>query len=53
MHNMLGERLPSFSESEWEEVKGSSDFYGMNTYVRLPLSPLVMINTYTDNKSHK
>jgi beta-glucosidase len=32
MQEMLGERLPDFSEKEWALVKGSSDFYGMNTY---------------------
>ncbi|CAL1710086.1 unnamed protein product [Somion occarium] len=32
MKEMLGDRLPSFTEEEWSVVKGSSDFYGMNTY---------------------
>jgi len=32
MHEMLGERLPQFTEDELEIVKDSSDFYGMNTY---------------------
>lgn len=35
MKTMLGERALEFSESEWEEVRGSSEFYGMNTYVSL------------------
>jgi len=32
MREMLGDRMPNFSKEEWEIVKGSSDFYGMNTY---------------------
>jgi beta-glucosidase/6-phospho-beta-glucosidase/beta-galactosidase len=32
MKEMLGDRLPEFSQEEWALVKGSSDFYGMNTY---------------------
>jgi len=32
MKKMLGDRLPEFSPEEWALVKGSSDFYGMNTY---------------------
>jgi beta-glucosidase/6-phospho-beta-glucosidase/beta-galactosidase len=32
MKTMLGDRLPEFSPEEWALVKGSSDFYGMNTY---------------------
>jgi beta-glucosidase len=32
MRKMLGDRLPEFSPEEWALVKGSSDFYGMNTY---------------------
>jgi len=32
MKEMLGDRLPDFSSEEWAVVKGSSDFYGMNTY---------------------
>ncbi|THH21387.1 hypothetical protein EW146_g134 [Bondarzewia mesenterica] len=32
MKQMLGERLPDFAPDEWAVVKGSSDFYGMNTY---------------------
>lgn len=29
MREMLGERLPDFSDEEWAIVKKSSDFYGM------------------------
>ncbi|KAF8310418.1 glycoside hydrolase family 1 protein [Clavulina sp. PMI_390] len=32
MREMLGERLPDFSDEEWAIVKRSSDYYGMNTY---------------------
>ncbi|KAJ7594048.1 beta-glucosidase [Mycena floridula] len=32
MSEVLKERLPSFSDAEIKLVKGSSDFYGMNTY---------------------
>lgn len=30
--DLLGARLPDFSQDEWALVKGSSDFYGLNTY---------------------
>ena len=29
---MLGDRLPTFTPEELAVVKGSSEFYGMNTY---------------------
>ncbi|KAJ6541732.1 glycoside hydrolase family 1 protein [Mycena capillaripes] len=32
MQQMLGNRLPQFTPAELALVKGSSDFYGMNTY---------------------
>ena len=32
MKEMLGDRLPEFTPEELSVVKGSSDFYGMNTY---------------------
>lgn len=32
MQQMLRERLPEFTPEELKVVKGSSDFYGMNTY---------------------
>ncbi|KAF9476097.1 beta-glucosidase [Pholiota conissans] len=32
MREVLGNRMPDFTPDEWALVKGSSDFYGMNTY---------------------
>lgn len=33
MREMLGERLPDFTDEEWAIVKRSSDFYGMVSFV--------------------
>ena len=32
MREVLGDRMPDFTPEEWKIVKGSGDFYGMNTY---------------------
>ncbi|KAF9652271.1 glycoside hydrolase family 1 protein [Thelephora ganbajun] len=32
LKQVLGNHLPEFTAEEWNIVKGSSDFYGMNTY---------------------
>jgi beta-glucosidase len=32
MREVLGDRMPDFTPEEWALVKGSSEFYGMNTY---------------------
>lgn len=41
LREMLGDRLPTFTEDEWALLKDSSDFYGCNT-CKLSKSP-----TYT------
>lgn len=41
LKEVLGDRLPEFSAEEWSVVKGSSDFYGMNTYTTNLCSKLV------------
>lgn len=40
MREMLGERLPDFTEGEWALVKYSSDFYGMVS--ALPLTGILV-----------
>ncbi|KAK4689143.1 hypothetical protein P7C73_g972, partial [Tremellales sp. Uapishka_1] len=32
LREMLGDRLPTFTDEEWALLKDSSDFYGCNTY---------------------
>jgi hypothetical protein len=32
MKEVLGDRLPTFTTDELAIIKGSSEFYGMNTY---------------------
>jgi beta-glucosidase/6-phospho-beta-glucosidase/beta-galactosidase len=44
--NMLGDRLPKFTEEEVSVIKGSSEFFGMNTYtsnVVCESSPLMFL----------
>ncbi len=43
LKEMLGERLPDFSEDEWKVIKGSSDFYGLNTYSTFLVRALLLI----------
>jgi beta-glucosidase len=45
MKKMLGDRLPEFTPEEWKLVKGSSDFYGMNTYTTNLASKSLFIDT--------
>ncbi|TFK52902.1 beta-glucosidase [Heliocybe sulcata] len=39
MRQFLGDRLPTFTPEEEKLVKGSSDFYGMNTYTTNLIRP--------------
>jgi beta-glucosidase len=42
MREVLGDRMPDFAQDEWSVVKGSSDFYGMNTYTTNLISKLAL-----------
>ena len=42
MREVLGDRMPDFTQDEWSVVKGSSDFYGMNTYTTNLISMLAL-----------
>nr|WPS94687.1 beta-glucosidase [Naematelia aurantialba]WVH01939.1 glycoside hydrolase family 1 protein [Naematelia aurantialba] len=39
MREMLGDRLPTFTDDEWALLKDSSDFYGCNTYTTNYVKP--------------
>ena len=43
MKEMLGDRLPEFTPAELAVVKGSSEFYGMNTYTTNLCSQLLFL----------
>jgi beta-glucosidase len=47
MREVLGDRMPDFTPDEWAVVKGSSDFYGMNTYTTNLCSKSVFLVCYT------
>lgn len=49
MKQMLGDRLPEFTDEELAIVTGSSDFYGMNTYTTNMCSKLVLVVHPTRN----
>jgi beta-glucosidase len=42
MREVLADRLPDITDEEWKVVKGSSDFYGMNTYTTNLCRPLIV-----------
>ena len=43
MREILGDRVPNFTEEERQLVLGSSDFYGMNTYTTKLISAFTLL----------